>query len=117
MREESATGFEVRHRELREAGSTDGPWETSDVDGRRVQDVGRGNAVATVWSNEASDDRVRADARLIVFEHNTGALVDDLAVAVRVMLEWRTEGGRRQLDQPTQAVADRLAALDKASRP
>lgn len=39
----------------------------------------------------------------------------DLVAAVREVIEWKSEGGHRELDVPTQAMADRLTALDEAS--
>lgn len=57
-----------------------------------------------------------SDSRLSAFRDATETLVDDLVAAVREVIEWKSEGGHRELDVPTQAMADRLKALDEASR-
>jgi hypothetical protein len=123
-----AEHYEVRHRALREAGSTDGHWETSDVDGCRIQDIGRGNMVAYAESNEAGRSKSRSDAALIIFEHNTGPLVDDLVAAAREMLKFGehespcvrdSEGGCPRhiamFQAREKALRARIAALDEAA--
>ena len=41
--------------------------------------------------------------------------IADLVAAVREVIAWKSEDGHRELDQPTQAMADRLAALDEGA--